>query len=134
MTTPAALTVTTDRDEAKARYALVDATIAQLTLSAFPQLVLTQVGTFEDPEWVLVCPWCGKHMPQSDGIINVDCAIRWNYGTYDPDTEAVEVMARAEADADSMPPWHCDDDPNRPAYLRRARAALAALREHEAKS
>ena len=52
----------------------------------------------------------------------------------DRDAEAVEVMARAEADADSMPPWHCDDDPNRPAYLRRARAALAALREHEAKS
>jgi hypothetical protein len=52
----------------------------------------------------------------------------------DLDAEAVEVMARAEADADSMPPWHCDDDPNRPAYLRRARAALAALREHEAKS
>ena len=50
----------------------------------------------------------------------------------DRDAEAVEVMARAEADADSMPPWHCDDDPNRPAYLRRARAALAALREHEA--
>lgn len=51
----------------------------------------------------------------------------------DPDAEAVEVMARAEADADSMPPWHCDDA-YRAAYLRRARAALAALREHETKS
>lgn len=85
--TPAALTRITDQAEAKARYALVDAVIAQLTLSAFPQPVLTQVGTFEDPEWVLVCPWCGKHMPWDDGIIEVDAAVRWNYGTYEADAE-----------------------------------------------
>ena len=84
---PAALKTITDQAEAKARYALVDAVIAQLTLSAFPQPVLTQVGTFEDPEWVLVCPWCGKHMPWEDGIIVVDSAIRWNYGTYTADAE-----------------------------------------------
>ena len=91
MTTPAAVPIITDQAEAKARYALVDATIAQLTLSAFPQPVLTEVGTFEDPEWVLVCPWCGKHMPQDDGIINVDCAIRWNYGTYYPEDRGVAI-------------------------------------------
>lgn len=101
MTTPAAVPIITDQAEAKARYALVDATIAQLTLSAFPQPVLTQVGTFEDPEEVLVCPWCGKHMPQSDGIINVDCAIRWNYGTYDPDTEVVDIR-EGEKQFDTM--------------------------------
>jgi hypothetical protein len=84
---PAALNLVTDQAEAKARYALVDATIAQLTLSAFPQPVLTQVGTFEDPEWVLVCPWCKAHMPQEDGIIEVDAAVRWNYGTYEADAE-----------------------------------------------
>ena len=82
---PAALKTITDQAEAKARYALVDAVIAHLTLSAFPQPVLTQVGTFEDPEWVLACPWCKAHMPQEDGIIEVDCAIRWNYGTYEAD-------------------------------------------------
>lgn len=84
---PAALTRITDQAEAKARYALVDAVIAHLTLSAFPQPVLTQVGTFEDPEWVLVCPWCGTHMPWEEGIIEVDAAIRWNYGTYTADAE-----------------------------------------------
>ena len=84
---PAALKTITDQAEAKARYALVDAVIAQLTLSAFPQPVLTQVGTFEDPEWVLVCPWCGKHMAREDGIIEVDAAFRWNYGEAIPDIE-----------------------------------------------
>ena len=87
MTTPAAPTRITDQAEAKARYALVDATIAQLTLSAFPQPVLTQVGTYEDPEWVLVCPWCQSHMAWEDGIIEVDAAFRWNYGTYEADAE-----------------------------------------------
>lgn len=99
--TPAALTRITDQAEAKARYALVDATIAQLTLSAFPQPVLTQVGTYEDPEWVLVCPWCGKHMAWEDGIIEVDAAVRWNYGTYDPDTEAVDIK-EGEKQFDTM--------------------------------
>ncbi|HQW88357.1 MAG TPA: hypothetical protein PK478_00815 [Nitrospira sp.] len=88
---PAALTCITDQAEAKARYALVDATIAQLTLSTFPQPVLTEVGTFEDPEWVLVCPWCKTHMSQEDGIIEVDAAIRWNRGTYYPDDRGVAI-------------------------------------------
>ena len=79
--------VITDQAEAKAHYALVDATIAQLTLSAFPQPVLTQVGTFEDPEWVLACPWCQSHMAWEDGIIEVDAAVRWNYATYEADAE-----------------------------------------------
>lgn len=91
MTTPAAVPIITDRDEAKARYALVDATIAQLTLSAFPQPVLTRVGTFEDPEQVLVCPWCKTHMPQENGIIEVDAAIRWNKGTYYPEDRGVAI-------------------------------------------
>jgi hypothetical protein len=82
-----AFTLITDQEEAKARYALVDATIAQLTLSAFPQPTLQQVGTFEDPEWVLVCPWCKSHMSCEDGIVEVDCAIRWNHGDPQPDAE-----------------------------------------------
>jgi hypothetical protein len=91
---PAALTRIADQVEAEARYALVDAVIAQLTLSAFPQPKLTQVGTFEDPERVLVCPWCRSHMSTEDGIIEVDAAIRWNYGTYEPDEQGGTVAIR----------------------------------------
>jgi len=53
----------------------------------------------------------------------------------DPDAEAVEVMARAAYD--TLPhalPWDDRGDMIRDPYRREARAALAALREHEAKS
>ena len=51
----------------------------------------------------------------------------------DPDAEAVEVMARAAYD--TLPhvlPWDDRGDMIRDPYRREARAALAALREHEA--
>ena len=53
----------------------------------------------------------------------------------DPDAEAVEVMARAAAlDASSALPWEDRSEANRDEWRDLARAALAALREHEAKS
>jgi len=51
----------------------------------------------------------------------------------DPDAEAVEVMARAAAlYAASALPWEDRSEANRDAWRDMARAALAALREHEA--
>ena len=51
----------------------------------------------------------------------------------DPDAEAVEVMARAAAlDASSALPWEDRSEANRDEWRDMARAALAALREHEA--
>ena len=51
----------------------------------------------------------------------------------DPDAEAVEVMARAAAlDAASALPWEGRSEANRDGWRDMARAALAALREHEA--
>jgi len=51
----------------------------------------------------------------------------------DPDAEAVEVMARAAAlYADSALPWEDRSEANRDEWRDMARAALAALREHEA--
>ena len=51
----------------------------------------------------------------------------------DPDAEAVEVMARAAAlDAASALPWDDRSEANRDEWRDMARAALAALREHEA--
>ena len=53
----------------------------------------------------------------------------------DPDAEAVEVMARAAAlDAAGEQPWEDRSEANRDVWRDMARAALAALREHEAKS
>ena len=53
----------------------------------------------------------------------------------DPDAEAVEVMARAAAlDAASALPWEDRSEAGRDEWRDVARAALAALREHEAKS
>ena len=53
----------------------------------------------------------------------------------DPDAEAVEVMARAAyATLPHVLPWDDRSDMIRDPYRREARAALAALREHEAKS
>ena len=53
----------------------------------------------------------------------------------DRDAEAVEVMARAAAlDAASALPWEDRSEANRDEWRDMARAALAALREHEAKS
>ena len=53
----------------------------------------------------------------------------------DPDAEAVEVVARAAAlYAASALPWEDRSEANRDAWRDMARAALAALREHEAKS
>ena len=50
-----------------------------------------------------------------------------------PDREAVEVMARAAAlYAASALPWEDRSEANRDAWRDMARAALAALREHEA--
>ena len=51
----------------------------------------------------------------------------------DPDAEAVEVKARAAAlDAASALPWEDRSEANRDEWRDMARAALAALREHEA--
>ena len=51
----------------------------------------------------------------------------------DPDAEAVEVMARAAAlYAASALPWEDRSEANRDEWRDMARAALAALREHEA--
>ena len=51
----------------------------------------------------------------------------------DPDAEAVEVMARAAAlDAFSALPWEDRSETNHNKWRDLARAALAALREHEA--
>lgn len=51
----------------------------------------------------------------------------------DPDAEAVEVMARAAAlDAASALPWEDRSEANRDEWRDVARAALTALREHEA--
>ena len=51
----------------------------------------------------------------------------------DPDAEAVEVMARAAAlDAASALHWEDRSEANRDEWRDMARAALAALREHEA--
>ena len=51
----------------------------------------------------------------------------------DRDAEAVEVMARAAAlDAASALPWEDRSEANRDEWRDMARAALAALREHEA--
>ncbi len=51
----------------------------------------------------------------------------------DPDAEAVEVMARAAAlDAASALPWEDRSEANRDGWRDMARAALTALREHEA--
>ncbi len=51
----------------------------------------------------------------------------------DPDAEAVEVMARAAAlDAASALPWEDRSEAGRDEWRDVARAALAALREHEA--
>ena len=51
----------------------------------------------------------------------------------DPDAEAVEVMARAAAlDAAGEQPWEDRSEANRDEWRDMARAALAALREHEA--
>ena len=51
----------------------------------------------------------------------------------DPDAEAVEVMARAAAlDAASALPWEDRSEASRDEWRDMARAALAALREHEA--
>ena len=51
----------------------------------------------------------------------------------DPDAEAVEVMARAAAlEAASALPWDDRSEANRDEWRDMARAALAALREHEA--
>ena len=53
----------------------------------------------------------------------------------DPDAELVEVMARAAAlEAASAMPWEDQSEANRDEWRDMARAALAALREHEAKS
>ena len=53
----------------------------------------------------------------------------------DPDAEAVEVMARAAAlEAASALPWDDRSEANRDEWRDLARTALAALREHEAKS
>ena len=53
----------------------------------------------------------------------------------DPDAEAVEVMARAAVlEAASALPWEDRSEANRDGWRDMARAALAALREHEAKS
>ena len=51
----------------------------------------------------------------------------------DPDAELVEVMARAAAlEAASALPWRDRSEANRDEWRDLARAALAALREHEA--
>ena len=51
----------------------------------------------------------------------------------DPDAEAVEVMARAAAlDAAGEQPWEDRSEANRDEWRDMARAALTALREHEA--
>ena len=51
----------------------------------------------------------------------------------DPDAELVEVMARAAAlEAASALPWRDRSEANRDEWRDMARAALAALREHEA--
>jgi hypothetical protein len=103
MSIPTALNLITDQTEAKARYALVDATIAQLTLSAFPQPTLVNVGTFEDPERVLVCPWCKTPMSSEDSIIEVDCSIRWNYGSPEPDKDGGTVaISQSDSQFDTM--------------------------------
>ena len=53
----------------------------------------------------------------------------------DPDAELVEKMARAAAlEAASALPWEDRSEANRDEWRDMARAALAALREHEAKS
>ena len=53
----------------------------------------------------------------------------------DPDAELIEAMARAAAlDAASALPWEDRSEANRDEWRYTARAALAALREHEAKS
>ena len=53
----------------------------------------------------------------------------------DPDAELVEVMARAAAlEAASALPWEDRSEANRDEWRDMARAALAALRGHEAKS
>ena len=53
----------------------------------------------------------------------------------DPEAEAVEVMARAAVlEAASALPWEDRSEANRDGWRDMARAALAALREHEAKS
>ena len=50
----------------------------------------------------------------------------------DPDAEAVEVMARAAAlEAASALPWEDRSEANRAEWRGMARAALAALREHD---
>ena len=51
----------------------------------------------------------------------------------DPDAELIEAMARAAAlDAASALPWDDRSEANRDEWRDMARAALAALREHEA--
>ena len=53
----------------------------------------------------------------------------------DPDAELVEKMARAAAlEAASALPWEDRSEANRDEWRDMARTALAALREHEAKS
>ena len=53
----------------------------------------------------------------------------------DPDAELVEAMARAAAlEAASALPWEDRSEANRDEWRDMARAALAALRGHEAKS
>ena len=53
----------------------------------------------------------------------------------DPDADLIEAMARAAAlEAASALPWEDRSEANRDGWRDMARAALAALREHEAKS
>ena len=53
----------------------------------------------------------------------------------DPDADLIEKMARATAlDAASALPWEDRSEANRDEWRSLARAALAVVREHEAKS
>ena len=139
---PAALTRITDQAEAKARYIVPTDTIARVFVPvpdgmAYADAVaaLADAGAWvEVPDFPDVPMNARYRYERRKGLSGPKRYLvhRDDLPPTGPDAELAEKMARAEADADSMPPWHCDDDPNRPAYLRRARAALAIVREHEA--
>lgn len=49
------------------------------TTSLVPALIITKHGNVR-------CPWCKKKV-SADGVINLDCAIRWNRGEFVSDTD-----------------------------------------------
>lgn len=61
--------------------------ITELTSNAFPQVIVTVGGTFEDPETTFTCPWCKAEISRDGGVREMDLSVRHNDAHFEPDRE-----------------------------------------------